>query len=70
MPPAVPAIGAYAGFWRRFLAVFIDGILVGIVAGVLGAFTGASFMAGDGGFHYNSAIRGCRRSSPSSTKVY
>jgi uncharacterized RDD family membrane protein YckC len=28
---AVPGTVRYAGFWRRFLAVFIDGILLGIV---------------------------------------
>jgi uncharacterized RDD family membrane protein YckC len=26
---------AYAGFWRRFLAAFLDGILLGIVGGIL-----------------------------------
>ena len=26
---------AYAGFWRRFLAALIDGILLGIVGGIL-----------------------------------
>jgi uncharacterized RDD family membrane protein YckC len=28
---------ARAGFWRRFAAAFIDGILLGIVSGILGA---------------------------------
>ncbi len=27
----------YAGFWKRFVAIFIDGILVGIVTGLLTA---------------------------------
>ena len=29
--------GPRAGFWRRFAAVFIDGIILGIVQGILGA---------------------------------
>jgi uncharacterized RDD family membrane protein YckC len=29
------ASGPRAGFWRRFAAAFLDGILVGIVAGIL-----------------------------------
>jgi uncharacterized RDD family membrane protein YckC len=27
----------YAGFWKRFVAIFIDGILIGIVTGLLTA---------------------------------
>lgn len=33
--------GAYAGFWIRFLAALVDGILIGIVAGFAGAVLGA-----------------------------
>jgi uncharacterized RDD family membrane protein YckC len=32
---AVPGTLRYAGFWRRFLAVFIDGLLLGIVNFIL-----------------------------------
>ncbi len=45
-PPAVqpPAPGAtyveYAGFWRRFLAAFIDGIILNLVSGVMGIAAG------------------------------
>lgn len=28
---------AYAGFWRRFLAALVDGILLGIIGGILNA---------------------------------
>ena len=35
-PSAYSAIGAYAGFWRRFLASFIDATLLFIVRFVLG----------------------------------
>jgi uncharacterized RDD family membrane protein YckC len=34
--------GPRAGFWRRFAALLIDGILLGIVNGVLGAILGRS----------------------------
>lgn len=29
--------GARAGFWRRFVAAFLDGIILGVVGGILGA---------------------------------
>ena len=32
--------GEAAGFWRRFAAAFIDGVLLGIVSGILRAFLG------------------------------
>jgi uncharacterized RDD family membrane protein YckC len=34
--------GARAGFWRRFAAALIDGILIGIVSAILGAATNAT----------------------------
>jgi hypothetical protein len=34
LPPLAPS-PAYAGFWRRFLASLIDGILVGFLCGQL-----------------------------------
>ncbi len=50
---------AYAGFWRRFLALLIDGIILGVVGGILAAVLGlgsgsaegssASFNFGTGG---------------------
>jgi len=40
MPPdSGSASGPRAGFWRRFAGTFIDGILVGIVSGILRAVT-------------------------------
>jgi uncharacterized RDD family membrane protein YckC len=30
---AVPAVTTYAGFWVRFLAIIIDGLVVGVVTG-------------------------------------
>jgi uncharacterized RDD family membrane protein YckC len=32
--------GAYAGFWIRFAAALLDGILIGIAVGILGAVVG------------------------------
>lgn len=29
--------GARAGFWRRFVAAFVDGLILGVVGGILGA---------------------------------
>ena len=37
-----PQYSAYAGFWRRFAAALIDGILMSIVSQILNAFTGAN----------------------------
>jgi uncharacterized RDD family membrane protein YckC len=38
--PVLP--GTPAGFWRRFAAALIDGILLGIVSGILRAILGAA----------------------------
>jgi uncharacterized RDD family membrane protein YckC len=35
--PAAAVSGAKAGFWIRFVAIFIDGIIVGIVNSAIGA---------------------------------
>ncbi len=37
-PAAAPAAGpvAYAGFWRRFVAILLDGLLIGAAFGILG----------------------------------
>ena len=44
--PGAPAAGQVpaerAGFWKRFAAALIDGILVGIVSGILGAAFGSN----------------------------
>jgi uncharacterized RDD family membrane protein YckC len=37
-PPPPPPI-EYAGFWRRFLAMIIDGLIVGIPTGLIAFFT-------------------------------
>ena len=37
-----PQYSAYAGFWRRFVAVVIDSILLGIVNQILSAITGVN----------------------------
>ena len=44
---AQPAARRYAGFWIRFVAIFIDGILINIVTGPVWMLSGV-FM---GGFH-------------------
>ena len=33
---------AFAGFWIRFLAAFLDGLIIGIPMGILGLLTGAT----------------------------
>ena len=40
--------GEAAGFWRRFAAALIDGILLGIVSGILRAFLGTDAGSGLG----------------------
>ena len=40
--------GEAAGFWRRFVAAFIDGILLSIVSGILRAFLGTDAGTGLG----------------------
>ena len=37
-----PQYSAYAGFWRRFVAALIDGILMSIISQILNAITGAN----------------------------
>jgi uncharacterized RDD family membrane protein YckC len=56
-PPAatVPgqAIAVYANFWRRLLAVILDGIIVSIPANIFGAAIGTGLVVtGGGGVHY------------------
>jgi uncharacterized RDD family membrane protein YckC len=41
---AQPAAAAYAGFWMRVLAYLIDGIIVGVLAGILQVALGASLL--------------------------
>ena len=50
--------GMYAGFWRRLLAVILDGIVVSIPANIFAASLGASFAITGGGFHYRSGGSG------------
>lgn len=45
-PPAAGTPIGYGGFWIRLVAYIIDGILLGIAAGVIGAVTGGG-MYGD-----------------------
>lgn len=59
-PQGVPGYGmsvatvAYAGFWRRFLALVIDGIILGVVGGILAAVFGlGSGSAGGGSASFN-----------------
>ena len=45
---------AYAGFWRRFLALLIDGIILGVVGGILASVLGlGSGSSGDGSVSFN-----------------
>jgi uncharacterized RDD family membrane protein YckC len=53
---AVPTM--YAGFWRRLLAVILDGIIVSIPANIFAAALGASFAITGGGIHYRSGGSG------------
>jgi uncharacterized RDD family membrane protein YckC len=54
-----PATGAYAGFWRRFLAVILDGIIVSIPANIFAAILGSGLIVtGGGGIHYRSGGSG------------
>jgi uncharacterized RDD family membrane protein YckC len=43
--PQFSGMVEYAGFWRRFAASFIDGILLGIVGGVLGFVAGIAMVS-------------------------
>jgi len=54
---AVTLTSARAGFWRRFAAAFIDGVLLGIVSWVLGRVLGSpgallGFLGGIGYYTY------------------
>ena len=49
------ATGAYASFWRRFLAVVLDGIIVSIPANIFAAILGSGLIVtGGGGVHFRS----------------
>ena len=53
VPVSGPAIVVYANFWRRLLAVILDGIVVSIPANIFAAILGSGFIAtGGGGIHY------------------
>lgn len=43
---ALPGTMVYAGFWIRFVAEFIDGVLVGVVNSAIGFAFGAGFSPG------------------------
>jgi uncharacterized RDD family membrane protein YckC len=45
--PAAPSHVAYGGFWIRFVAYLIDGILLSIVFGVVGSAFGINIFAPD-----------------------
>jgi len=45
--PAAPADVAYGGFWIRVVAYLIDGILLNIVFGIIGAIVGVSMIPVD-----------------------
>jgi uncharacterized RDD family membrane protein YckC len=47
--PAPPGPPAFAGFWRRFFAYFIDTLALGAVGGILGLLLG-DVLAGMGGY--------------------
>src|SRR5690348_5297109 len=50
---------AYASFWRRFLAVILDGIVVSIPANIFAAALGSGLIVtGGGGIHYRSGGSG------------
>lgn len=54
-----PAIATgYAGFWRRLLAIILDGIVVSIPANIFAASLGASLAITGGGIHYRSGGSG------------
>ena len=58
---------ARAGFWRRFAAAFIDGILLGIVSGILQAIIGRSGGGGIGlliGIAYYTYFHGSTGQTP------
>jgi uncharacterized RDD family membrane protein YckC len=50
-----PATVVYADFWRRLLAVILDGIIVSILANISAAMLGTGLIVtGGGGIHYRS----------------
>jgi uncharacterized RDD family membrane protein YckC len=54
--PGTPAV-QYAGFWRRFLAYIIDGLILSVPNGILGVLFGLQFLAlfdfGEQGMEFN-----------------
>jgi len=48
---AVTAPVVYAGFWRRFAAAFLDGIIVYVISFVIGAVLGIVLAVADAGEH-------------------
>jgi uncharacterized RDD family membrane protein YckC len=65
--PGTPAvvIRHYAGFWRRFAALFLDGVILGcgslavaVVVGVLATVSGADFATGAAAGYYLTYIAG------------
>jgi uncharacterized RDD family membrane protein YckC len=59
--PAVPGFAtfAYATFWRRLLAVILDGIVVSIPANIFAAALGTGLIVnGGGGVHFRSGGSG------------
>lgn len=57
-PGMRPAAAGYASFWRRLLAVILDGIIVSIPANIFAATLGASIAITGGGVHYRSGGSG------------
>ena len=65
--PTAAVTSARAGFWRRFAAAFIDGILLGIVSGILQAIIGRSGGGGIGlliGIAYYTYFHGSTGQTP------
>ncbi len=53
---AVPGPFGYGGFWRRFCAVFLDGLITGVIGMVVGAIVGFIFGASGSLRNTNGAI--------------
>ena len=65
-PVATAQSGARAGFWRRFAAAFLDGILVGVVGVILilvarGVGYALDLLVGIAYFTYFEGVCGARR---------